>query len=127
MMTKEDLKKMEGNLRKIATYCRENYVPQLEEGDSLSVAFGEIKSRWGSFGPTAPEPKYSFGFGWRGNVWFRTGNLIQVFADDSPPSIYNSPVYSKDLLLEWQAVKSLIVAELAKRAAEKEILDEFEV
>lgn len=124
MYSKGELEKLVENLRKIAEYCRENYLPRLEKGDSLSVSFGpEIRHQ----SPWEREPKHSFGFGWQGNIWYRTGGLVQVFADDTERSIYASPVYAEDLILGWKTVKKLICEELDQKAERKNIVNNFEV
>lgn len=71
MYSKQDLEKLNGNLKKIEEFCRQNYIPRIpRREDRICVDFGPLESyprQWGR------EPKYSFGMDGRGNIWFGVG------------------------------------------------------
>lgn len=125
MYSKQDLEKLNGNLKKIEEFCRQNYIPRIpRREDRICVDFGPLESyprQWGR------EPKYSFGMDGRGNIWFRVGGLVLPFGEDKQPNIFKNNVYGEDLLLNWKKVKGLIEAELDILTEKKRILDEFEV
>lgn len=125
--TKAEIESIKGNLRKIQTYVKENYVPRLRKYDTLSVDFGELKhypGRW------EPEHEHSFWFNYNGEICYRCGGLGLHFIEenDGPiSSVFQSLTYATDLLLSWQQVKRLIESELDKRDRERAALASFEV
>lgn len=112
------------NLKKIEVYCVENYVPKLAKHKRISVSF-ELE-RPVLFGN--PEYKHSFTVSADDGIYYRTGGLVQRFgSNEIHDSIYDFPIYAKDLILNWNEVKVKLNSELEHMNNEQNALRNFEV
>lgn len=118
--TKDEVQTIRDNLKKIALYCKDRYVPKLRKYDSLTVRFpmrdGDGHSK-----------ELTFGFDYAGNIWFTVGNLYLSFHEDAERNVYQSYPYTVDLMLNWKTVKRMIEEEMRWREAERSALMGFEV
>lgn len=112
--SQEDLDMLAENYRQIEKYVKENYVPLLEDSETVTVVFGE-------------SDKCSFSFDKEACICF-CGHQVQ-FGTRFPGTIdiYQCPEYGDELCFHWDSVKLRIQAYFDRKKKKKEAIRNFRV
>lgn len=127
-MTQEERDLMEQNLKKIETYCKQHFIPELK-----NIGCNQISAYWKPIGRSyfsdKPQYEYTFTVYQKDGIFLKVGGLVLRFGKTSihTTDIYESILYGKDLILNWQNVKEQLATCIANARQEKSALLNFAV